>query len=218
MFQLLKSYLDNRYFIVKQNDTLGKLHPIKSSVPQGSVLGPVLYTLYTADLPTTEQTTTATYADDTAIIASHSNPTLASDLVQENLYGIQLWLKKWRIRINETKSVHITFTLRKQTCAPVSINGIQIPQSDSVKYLGMHLDSKLNWKHHIWQKRKQLGLQLRKHYWLLGPNFKLSLNSKVIIYKGILKPSGPMVSNSGARLPTLMLKSLKDSNQRHFAL
>jgi hypothetical protein len=55
-----------------------KLHPIHAGVPQGSILGPILYTIFTADLPEAEQTLTATYADDTAILASHEDPLVAT--------------------------------------------------------------------------------------------------------------------------------------------
>jgi hypothetical protein len=53
--------------------------------------------LYTADLPTIRQTTVATFADDTAVLASHSDPKIASNLFQKNLDKIQNWLKIWRI-------------------------------------------------------------------------------------------------------------------------
>jgi len=167
-YQLLKSYLTDRYFIVNQGDEHTELNPIYSGVPQGSVLGPVLYLLYTADLPTTKITTVATYADDTAILASHEDPVTASINLQTHLDQIQLWLKTWRIKANESKSTHITFTLRRRTCPPVNINHRQLPQAEHVKYLGMHLDRRLTWKKHILSKRKQLGLKLYQMYWLIG--------------------------------------------------
>jgi predicted GTPase len=75
--------------------------------------------LYAADLPTLRQTTVATFADNTAVLASHSDPKIASNLLQKNLDKIQNWLKILRISANETKSIHVTFTMKKETCPPV---------------------------------------------------------------------------------------------------
>lgn len=187
-YLLLKSYITDRYFLVKHQEEYTELIPIRSGVPQGSVLGPVLYLIYTMDLPTTRQTLTATYADDTTIMASHTDPKIASRNLQDNINQVEQWLKTWRIKVNEQKSVHVTFTTKREICPPVKINNKQIPQTKTAKYLGMHLDSRLTWKIHIWNKRKQLGYKLSKMYWLLNRKSKLSLDNKVLLYKSMIKP------------------------------
>jgi hypothetical protein len=63
-FLILNSYMSNRHFVVKVNTELTGLTPINAGVPQGSVLGPSLYLLYTADHPTSPDSITATFADD----------------------------------------------------------------------------------------------------------------------------------------------------------
>lgn len=75
---ILKSYLYKRYFFIKQQDATTGIHDIQSGVPQGSGLGPILYLLYTSNLPTNSTVTTATYADDTAVIAVDTDPVIAS--------------------------------------------------------------------------------------------------------------------------------------------
>jgi hypothetical protein len=67
------------------------------------------------------------------------------------------------------------------------MNNVQLPSADHVKYLGLHLDRKLIWHHHIFNKRKQLGPTLTQMYWLLGHSSRLSLPNK-LLYKSILKP------------------------------
>lgn len=173
--------------MVKYNEALTKLYPIEAGVPQDSVLEPTLYILFTSDLLSTNNSITATFADDTAILTSHSNAVIASERLQESLTKIQPWLRKWRDRINESKLTHVTFTTRRDICPPVTLNNKALPQKDNVKYLGIHLDQRLTWKKHIWMKRKQLGLKLHNMYWLLGRKSKLSLENKILLYKAILK-------------------------------
>lgn len=185
---ILESYINNRNFQVKHDNEYTSIQQILAGVPQGSVLGPILYLIFTADLPTDTNITTATFADDTAILASNKNPKIASEILQNNLNKVQQWMTKWRMKINENKSLHLTFTTRRETCPTVYFNGKGIPQGVEVKYLGMYLDRRLNWKKHIFTKRKQLGHKLRNMYWMLGRKSKLSTENKILIYKSILKP------------------------------
>jgi hypothetical protein len=67
--EILESYLAERFFMIKQGDAYSELKEIKAGAPQGSVLGPVLYLLYTCDLPVLESSTVATFTDDTAVLA-----------------------------------------------------------------------------------------------------------------------------------------------------
>ena len=88
----------------------------------------------------------------------------------------------------QNKSSHITFTLRKQSCPQVTINNIPIPNKDTVRYLGMILDRRMTWKRHIVDKCKQLKIKLKKFYWLIGRRSNLNIQSKIMLYKAILKP------------------------------
>jgi len=85
------------------------------------------------------------------------------------------------LEANETKSTHVTFTLRREDCPAVYLNGKHIPQDATVKYLGIHLDCRLTWKTHIFTKRKQLGLLFQRIYWILGRKSELSLANKVLL-------------------------------------
>ena len=134
-YLFLRSYLSNRTFQTKIKDTTSNLYSVKAGVPQGSVLGPTLYLLFIADLPSSQDNiTTATYADDTALLSINSSPILASQNLQEYMHKIQKWFQLWRIKINENKSTHVTFTLCKMTCPKILLNDKTIPQHDRVKY------------------------------------------------------------------------------------
>jgi hypothetical protein len=84
-FFLLQSFLQNRHFYVRFGSAQHPLSQIHAGVPQGSVLGPFLYLIYTADLPTSPITATATFADDTAILTMDSDPAIASQKLQTHL-------------------------------------------------------------------------------------------------------------------------------------
>jgi hypothetical protein len=86
-YLILKSYLHNRHFQVKVEDSYTDLLPVNAGVPQASVLGPLLYLLYTADLPTSPEWTIDTFVDDIAILATDPDPAIASHWH---------WLTKWR--------------------------------------------------------------------------------------------------------------------------
>ena len=107
--------------MVKYLDAITTTFPIEAGILQGSVLGPLLSSIYTADLPVSTEIIVATFADDTALLASHTNPIIALSTLQRGLDWMEKWFHKWGFKINEKKFPHVTFTLRKQTC----------PQSDT---------------------------------------------------------------------------------------
>jgi len=93
-YLLLKSYLSERYFQVKIDNEFSDYHSIRAGVPQISVLGPLLYLLYTADVPTIEDTLMATFADDTPILSSDHDPVPVTEKLQHHLSLLQTWLEQ----------------------------------------------------------------------------------------------------------------------------
>jgi len=91
------------------------------------------------------------------------------------------------LKVNETKSSHIKFTLRKDNCPAIRINQTVLPQVESIKYLGLHFDRRLNWKAHITKKRKQTDLKAKEINWLIGRKSNLSIENKLLVYKAVIK-------------------------------
>jgi retron-type reverse transcriptase len=90
---VLKSYLTTRHFRVKREDSYSDLKLIKAGVPQGSVLGPVLYLLYINDVPTTSNSTVATFADDTAVMAVGETVESSTIKLQSAVNKVAIWTK-----------------------------------------------------------------------------------------------------------------------------
>jgi hypothetical protein len=87
-FNLFKSYLSNRQFQIKVGNEKSEPQPIEAGVPQGSVLGRTLYTLFASDLPTSPNTVIGTFADDIAILSINEDPERAASNLQHHLSAL----------------------------------------------------------------------------------------------------------------------------------
>jgi Reverse transcriptase (RNA-dependent DNA polymerase) len=81
-------------------------------VPQGAILSPTLYNIFTSDVPSSNFCGTATFADDTAIFAAGQTPLLVQDQLQDHLNEISDYCKDWKIKINVSKTQAIYFSTR----------------------------------------------------------------------------------------------------------
>ena len=187
-YGVIRSFLEDRFFRVRHGSAYSQLKPIEAGVPQGSILSPLFYNIYTSDIPQNPNTIICTYADDTAILSSSDLPDNTSSTLQQHMDEVQEWTKKWRIKINPTKSTQVTFTLRTQTCPPVTLNNTPLSQEKTVRYLGLHLDRRLTWSHHIKCKRLTLNARLKLLFRLMKPKSPVKLNQKLLLYKSLLKP------------------------------
>ncbi len=188
IYKLIVTYLKNRRLQVKVGNSTSVFKEIRAGVPQGSVLAPTLYSIYTADIPEPKGVMVGTFADDTAYLATHTDPEKATTILQSAITKLESWLDTWKIKVNPSKSVNVVYTLNKRTPPSIKFKGEQIPRSKVAKYLGVHLDAKLTWHVHIEKKVAELKVKRTKMYWLLNRNSSLSFENKLLLYKVILKP------------------------------
>ena len=101
---------------------------------------------------------------------------------------MSFWYSKWKVKINHEKSHRLTFTLKQGIVPSVTLNNKNIPKSSNSRYLGLILDQRLTWAHHIKNKRTLLNSRRKSLYYLLGKHSSLSLKTKILLYKTLLMP------------------------------
>ena len=169
-------------------DRVSEAKLIRAGVPQGSVLGPFRYLVYTANILQPSHTVSATFADDTAILTSHEQYEIATNRLQIALHTIVKWTQEWKVRLSTSKTVRVDFSLREHGYNITLINAESVPLQESVKYLGIHLDRKLIWKTHLQKKKEELNLRYRTMYWLFRARNKLTLENESLLYTTVLRP------------------------------
>ena len=168
-----RSFLTNRSQFVTVSGSDSKSKFMKHGVPQGSVLGPLLFLIYVNDLHIALRYSLAVlFADDTMLFLQ--NESLKPIVKQANidLKLLMHWLKANKISLNTTKTELMIFRpVRKKIDYEVKIkvNGHRLRPSNVVKYLGVYIDEHLNWKHHAnfvanKLKRANGALSKLRHY------------------------------------------------------
>ena len=151
--QWFKSYLSDRYQYVKVGNAKSILKLIKHGVPQGSVLGPLLFLLYINDLHTAiNSSETFHFADDTHLLNFSKKIEALCSKVSADLRSLICWLNANKISLNVQKTEFIIFHSKSKVLSfdPfLKVGGKKIFPSSSIKYLGVHLDKHLDWKSHV---------------------------------------------------------------------
>ena len=148
-----KSYLTARKWYVSINGYNSSLSSIAYGVPQGSVLGPLLFLLYINDLHRAIKFCKVHhFADDTNLLFLTNSIKKLNKLINTDLKNLSNWLNANKISLNVKKTETIIFKSRRKKYEGViklKLNRQRLHSSNNVKYLGIKIDENLNWKHHI---------------------------------------------------------------------
>ena len=160
--------------------------PVTLGVPQGSVLGPLLFILYIDDLQNVvSHSTLKLFADDVALYREIKRPADCL-LLQQHLDNIYSWTFKWQLRLNASKCLAFLISnKRKLINFMYNINSITISWNSIVKYLGVHIQSTLSWSHHckvVSAKARRSLNHLRHSLW------GATTAAKSVAYKCLVRP------------------------------
>lgn len=192
---ILKSFLENRTFCVKLDNFYSSIRAVRSSVPQGSVLGPLLFLVYVSDIANNiaifSDLFLGMFADDKMIAVANHNVYTAQAKLQLIVHQISNWCHLWCISLNENKCEMKIFHLRKVFLQPpcIKINNTNIPwKEESIRWLGIWFDQRLTWADHIKKKVAEGKQRLKMLFPILNKNSRINMKTSIIIYKTIIMP------------------------------
>ena len=187
----INSYLENRKQFVHYNNTQSSMLNITCGVPQGSILGPLLFILYINDM--NEQTQDSTlhytlYADDTNLLISGDNITDTTQRLNTHLSTLHQWFTSNHLFINISKTNYIIFTKKSSVARhnfEINLNNHTINRVHQAKFLGVIIDSNLNWQHHISHIKSKISKVIGILY---RTRQKISTKLLISLYNALILP------------------------------
>lgn len=188
------SYLTDRVQKVSVNGQLSESKSINYGVPQGSILGPLLFILFINDLPLkigTSISSTDLYADDTTLSEIGKTKTVLENNLQDALNRLQVWCKENSMIINteKTKALLVTTQQKRARLDSDKLNvfydNMSLKMTSQDKILGVFVDNNLTWSTHI----KHISKKVNSYLWLLRKiKSYIPLQYRVIFYKSYIQP------------------------------
>ena len=219
---LISNYVSNRNFCINNNDVLYKL---KHGVPQGSILGPLLFIMYTFDITNvTKKNKVIVYADDTTVLISGKSLTEVKQHCNDILTRFYNYFTLNKLSINASKTKYMVYKpqlrgknrkqLHDSSNCKIEMNGFPLEQVQTIKFLGVVMNDSLTWNNHHQYIYRKVCKSLGIIYKCLGVlNEKESIN----MYKAFIQPYflyaievwGHSIQSSNSTLVKLQSKVLR---------
>ena len=234
---LLTSYLGDRKQCVQFNGTVSDMVEVRCGLPQGSCLGPLLYSVFVNDLPyVLKNASMEIYADDTTVWAAGQSAASVHEVLQKEMDSVSNWVDENMLKLNvtKTKSVLIgsSYMLQSKPKIQLIVENAVIEQVEEAKLLGVTIDNQLSWKTHIHKvvtkMNRGTAMVRRSCNVLTDTSVKIVLQSLVLsnldycppVWSGATKENLnrlQIAQNRAARL-ALRCSSRRNVNQMHEAL
>jgi hypothetical protein len=191
MAQWIKNFLSDRTFFVSINGCNSDPFPIKTGVPQGSILSPILFSIFIDDIPLSlpnyPKLSGVLYADDLFSFYSDKNIKRVQIVLQMYLDRLQEWLTKWRLKVAPHKCSHNIYSKSNRAVKVISLKIFDQPIGKEInpRYLGVLLDPRLTYDTHINNLkdkcfRKMNFLRVMKHN-------KIQNKTKICVYNAMIR-------------------------------
>ena len=170
MVRIIMELRNRSFTIIIVDNKQSRLRRLKNGVLQGSVLAPLLFSIYTYDLPSMIFSEFA-YADDLALLHSSGNWKDLEGILSHNMFTLSAYLQTWRLKLSHTKTVTASSHLNNQEAnseLKVYKNNRLLPFSPIPTYLGVKLDRLLTFRHQLVALRKKIFSRITPLRQLVG--------------------------------------------------
>ena len=184
----LTNYLQDRYQRVVINGQFSAWGSIKAGVPQGSVLGPLLFLVYINDIiHVVTHCQIRLFADDTCLFIDIDNPDEAARLMNEDLEAINKWSSDWLVKFSAPKTKEMIISKKREINVhpPIILDGVVIDRVKTHKHLGVTLKDDLKWDTHVGEMANKAKKRLAI---MKGLKFKLDRRSLETMYMAFVRP------------------------------
>ena len=160
LLKLFKNYLKNRNQRVVLNGSLSEISSIESGVPQGSILGPLLFLIYINDLEINIKSKIKFFADDTMLFSLVKDPDISATDLNHDLNVISQWAHQWKFEFNpdpHKQATEILFSCKNNipNHPQIIFNGTVVAKVNEHKHLGLTLESNLSFGKNLSEKIKR---------------------------------------------------------------
>ena len=186
-WNIVKSYLSNRYQCTKIEEIISERHLVKVGVPQGSILGPLLFSIYINDIANiTNEAKFYLFADDTSMTIMADNVVELQRKIAEILPKITKWFSVNRLSLNATKTNYQIYSNASKNDIHIELNNLRIDRKKCIRYLGILVDENMKWDSHVLHVAstisRNIGVMGRARFYLPPRVLALLYNSLVLPY------------------------------------